>query len=172
MIKSTNNGSDCWQGDKGFVKHIVCLTIKWYCHLDLESSEIKKYVFVHRNDVTGATETCFLIENLTTWLYWEELSTKMFQVKQIHLSEVSNFVWCFKVRQHLRTLGVTLKQESYPITDMRFINDITFNIFFWMVNRTSLWENRWQAHFHISITDVATFAIYNFYFNIECQLEV
>lgn len=62
MLKSTNNGSDCWQGDKGYVKHIVCLTIEWYCHLDLESSEIKKYVFVHRNDVTGATETCFLIE--------------------------------------------------------------------------------------------------------------
>lgn len=172
MIESTNNGPDCWQGDREFLKHIVCFTIEWCCHLARESSEIKKYVFVHRNDVIRATETCFLIENLTSRLYWEELSTKMFQVKQIHLSEVSTFVWCFKVRQHLRTLGVTLKQESYPITDLLFINDITFNISFWMVNRTSLWENRWQAHFCISITDVATFAIYNFYFNIECQLNV
>lgn len=171
MIKSTNNGSDCWQGDKGYVKHIVCLTIEWYCHLDLESSEIKKYVCAQKWR-HWCNRNLFSNRNLTTWLYWEELSTKMFQVKQIHLSEVSTFVWCFKVRQHLRTLGVTLKQESYPITDMRFINDITFNIFFWMVNRTSLWENRWQAHFRISITDVATFAIYNFYFNIECQLEV
>lgn len=172
MIESTNNGPDCWPVDKEFVKHTVCFTIEWCCHFARESSEIKKYVFVHRNDVISATETCFLIENLTSRLYWEELSTKMFQVKQIHLSEVSTFVWCFKVRQHLRTLGVTLKQESYPITDLRFFNDITFNIFFWMVNRTSLWENRWQAHFCISITDVATFAIYNFYFNIECQLKV
>lgn len=164
MIESTNNGPDCWPGDKEFVKHTVCFTIEWCCHFARESSEIKKYVFVHRN--------LFSDRKPDKSIVLRRIVNKMFQVRQIHLSEVSTFVWCFKVRQRLRTLGVTLKQESYPITDLRFFNDITFNIFFWMVNMTSLWENRWQAHFCISITDVATFAIYNFYFNIECQLKV
>lgn len=167
MIESTNNGPDCWPVDKEFVKHTVCFTIEWCCHLARESSEICAQKWRHT-----CNRNLFSNRKLDKSIVLRRIVNKMFQVRQIHLSEVSTFVWCFKVRQHLRTLGVTLKQESYPITDLRFFNDITFNIFFWMVNRTSLWENRWQAHFCISITDVATFAIYNFYFNIECQLKV
>lgn len=80
MIELINNGFDCWLGDKEFVKYIVCFIIEWCCYFVWELSEIKKYVFVYRNDVIGVIEICFLIENLISWLYWEELLIKCFKL--------------------------------------------------------------------------------------------